>query len=143
MRAIALVGLVMLAALLASGCGGGSTPPTPTETPHVTTAAQVAAMKKRLEKDEELRPVYKQERRECEAVESEYEYLELCIEPLTERLARLVVLDEKLANELMHKAGEGCREALRAGPVYDRIAKETIEGCEQDIGKQPADNGGG
>ena len=131
---MALVGIFTLAALWVAGCGSSSTP-TPTKPEGVTTAAQVAAMKKRLAEGEELRPIYKRESRECKAVIEEYEWLEQCIEPLTEKLARLVVLDEKLANELMHKAGEGCREALRAGPVYDRIAKETIEGCKEDIGK--------
>ncbi len=134
MRAVGLIGLITLAALLGAGCGSSSAP-TPTKPEGVTTAAQVAAMKKRLAEGEELRPLYKRESRECKAVVSEYEWLKQCIEPFTEKLARLVVLDEKLANELMQKAGEGCREALRAGPVYDRIAKETIEGCEEDISK--------
>lgn len=129
-----MVGLLALAALWVAGCGSSSAP-TPTTPEGVTTAAQVTAMKKRLAEDEEMRPVYKQESRECKAVVEEYEWLKQCIEPLTEQLARLVVLDEKLANELMHKAGEGCRKALQAGPVYDRIAKQTIEGCEEDIGK--------
>lgn len=133
MRAKVLFGLLTLAALWVAGCGSSSAP-TPTTSEGVTTRAQVAAMKKRLAEDAELRPRYKQESRECKAVVEEYEWLEQCIEPLTEQLARLVVLDEKLAEELMHKAGAGCREALRAGPVYDRIAKDTIEGCEADIG---------
>lgn len=134
MRAVALVSLITLAALLAAGCGSSSAP-TPKESVHVTTAAQVAAMKKRLAEDEELRPIYEQERKECEAVVSEYEWGKQCIEPETENLGRLTVLDEKLANELMHKAGQGCREALRAGAYFDRIEKKTIEGCSQDIGK--------
>jgi hypothetical protein len=41
----------------------------------------------------------------------------------------------------MHEAGEGCRKALRAGPVYDRIDKKSIEGCKADIGKQPEAGG--
>lgn len=134
MRAIALVGLLTLAAMWVAGCGSSSAP-TPTKSEGVTTTAQVAAMEKRLAEDEALRPLYTRESRECKAVFEKYEWLKECIEPLTEHLARLTVLDEKLANELIREAGEGCREALRAGPVYDRIAKETIEGCKEDIGK--------
>jgi hypothetical protein len=37
-------------------------------------AAQVAETTKRLERDEEMRPVLKAERAECEAVVSEYEW---------------------------------------------------------------------
>jgi hypothetical protein len=140
MRPLALVGLITLLALAATGCGSSS-PPVPTETVHVTTAAQVAKMEKRLEEGEKLRPIYKNERAECEAIYSEYEWLKECIEPQTEKLARLTVHDELLAEDLMHEAGEGCRKALRAGPVYDRIDEKTIEGCKQDIGKQP-DAGG-
>jgi hypothetical protein len=134
MRAIALLGLIALAALLASGCGS-STPATPTNVEGVTTKADVAAMKKRLAEAEEMRPVLKRESRECKAAYEKYEWLKQCIEPLEQGLARLTVLDEKLANELIKTAGEGCREALRAGPVYDRIAKETVEACEADIGQ--------
>ncbi len=137
MRPLALVGLITLLASLLAGCGDSSSPPVPTETVHVTTAAQVAAMSKRFEEGEHLRPIYKNERKECEAVYSEYEWLKECIEPQTEKLARLTVRDEILAEELMHKAGEGCQEALRDGPVYDRIDKATIAGCKADIGKRP------
>jgi hypothetical protein len=137
MRPLALMGLITLLAALFAGCGGSSSPPVPTEPVHVTTAAQVAKMEKRLEEGEKLRPVYKSERAECEAIYSEYEWLKECIEPQTEKLARLTVHDELLAEELMHEAGEGCRAALRAGPVYDRIDQQTIEGCKQDIGKKP------
>jgi hypothetical protein len=133
MRPLALVGLITLLGCLMAGCGGSS-PPTPTEPTGVTTAAQVAAMTKRLEEGERLRPIYAAEREECEAIYTEYEWSKQCIEPQTEKLARLVVHDEKLANALMHEAGEGCREALRAGPVYDRIAPKTIAGCKADIG---------
>lgn len=134
MRPLALVGLITLLALSIAGCGSSS-PPAPTEPTRVTTAAQVAAMAKRYEEGERLRPIYANERKECEAIYTEYEWNKQCIEPQTEKLARLVVRDEKLANELMHKAGEGCREALRAGPVYDRIAPKSIGGCKADIGK--------
>jgi hypothetical protein len=137
MRPLALVGLITLLASLLASCGGSSSPPVPTETVHVTTAAQVAKMEKRVEEGEELRPVYKNERAECEAVYSEYEWLKQCIEPQTEQLARLTVQDEALAEALMHQAGEGCRKALRNGPVYDRIDKATIAGCKADIGKRP------
>lgn len=136
MRPIVLVGLIMLM-VVPTGCGGSSAPPTPTEPVHVTTAAQVAAMTKRLEKDKELRPLYKAESEACEATVSEYEIGKLCVEPLTEELARLTVLDETLANELMHKAGQGCREALKSGAYYDRIEPKTIAGCKADIGKHP------
>jgi hypothetical protein len=142
MRPLALVGLIVLLATLPAGCGGSSSPPTPTEPLRVTTAAEVAAMTKRHEEGEKLRPLYKAESQECKATVSEYEWGKLCIEPLTEKLARLTVLDEILANELMHKAGEGCREALRAGPVSDRIEPKTIAGCKQDIGKRPDKTGG-
>jgi hypothetical protein len=141
MRPLGLLALITVLAVGVAGCGSSSTP-TPTETVRVTTAAQVAAMAKRLEEGEKRRPIYAAEREECEAVTSEYEWLKLCIEPQTEKLARLVVHDEALANELMHKAGEGCREALRDGPVYDRIDKKSIEGCKEDIGKQPEQQGG-
>jgi hypothetical protein len=134
MRLLALVGLITLLVLPMAGCGSSSAP-TPTEPTRVTTAADVAAMVKRLEKGERLRPIYANERKECEAIHSEYEWNKECIEPQTEKLARLVVRDETLANELMHTAGEGCREALRAGPVYDRIAPKSIAGCKADIGK--------
>ena len=137
MRLLALVGLITLLASLFAGCGGSSSPPVPTEPVHVTTAAQVAKMEKRLEEGEKVRPIYKAERAECEAIYSEYEWLKQCIEPQTEKLARLTVHDEALAEALMHQAGEGCREALRNGPVYDRIDKATIAGCKADIGKQP------
>jgi len=135
MRSLAPAVLITLLAALLGGCGGSSSPPTPTETPHVTTAAQVAAMTKRFEEGKRLRPIYANERKECEAIYSEYEWSKQCIEPQTEKLARLVVRDETLANALMDKSGEGCREALRAGPVYDRIDQKTIEGCKQDIGR--------
>ena len=134
MRPLALLGLITLLALPMAGCGSSS-PPTPTESTGVTTPAQVAAMAKRLEEGKRLRPIYANEREECEAIYSEYEWTKHCIEPQTEKLARLVVRDEKLANVLMHKAGEGCREALQAGPVYDRIAPKSIAGCKADIGK--------
>lgn len=137
MRPIALVGLAALVALLIAGCGGSSTP-TPTETVHVTTAAQVAEMTKRLEQGEKKRPIFKAEREECEAVTSEYEWGPQCINPEEEKLAHQTVLDETLANELSHKAGQGCREALRAGPYYDPIDAKTIAGCKADIGKQPS-----
>lgn len=134
MRAIALVGLLTLAALLTSGCGS-STPPTPTNPEGVTTKADVAAMKKRLAEGEKMRPVLRRESVQCKAEYEEYEWVKECIEPFEEGLARLTVGDEKLANELIKTAGEGCREALRAGPVYDRITQETVEACEEDIGK--------
>jgi hypothetical protein len=134
MRSLALLGLITLLVLPLAGCGASS-PPTPTEPTGVTTAAQVAAMAKRFKEGERLRPIYADEREECEAIYTEYEWNKQCIEPQTEKLARLVVHDEQLANELMHKAGEGCREALRAGPVYDRIAPKSIAGCKADIGK--------
>ncbi|HTT95594.1 MAG TPA: hypothetical protein VMF55_13045 [Solirubrobacterales bacterium] len=136
MRAAALIGLATLSGLLGVGCGSSS-PPTPTKPEGVTTTAQIAAMKKRLAEDEELRPVYKRERVECEATHSEYEYGKACAEPLTEKLAQLTVLDEKLADELMLKAGKGCQEALRAAPYFDRIEKRAIAGCERDVGKAP------
>jgi hypothetical protein len=139
MRPIALVGLLSLAVLAFAGCGSSSAP-TPTEPAHITTAAQVAEMTKRLERDEELRPVLKAERAECEAVVSEYEWGPQCIDPEEEKLAHLTVLDETLANELSHKAGKGCREALRAGPYYDAIDAKTVAGCKADIGKKPEEN---
>ena len=136
MRAVAMVAPILAAvAVLVAGCGGSSSPPTMKEPERVTTAAEVAAMEKRFEEGKKMRPIYKQERKECEAVTSEYEWLEKCIEPETEQLARLVVLDEKLANELLLKVGEGCYKALRASAVFDHIEEKAIEGCKQDIGK--------
>ena len=139
MRAVALVALITAVAILIAGCGGSSAP-TMKERKRITTAADVAAMEKRLEEGEKKRPVYKQERKECEAVVDEYEWLKQCIEPETEKLARLVVLDEKLANELILRVGEGCYKALRASAVYDHIEAKAIAGCKADIGKQPDDS---
>jgi hypothetical protein len=136
MRAPALAALIALMALLVAGCGSSSTP-TPTEPERVTTAADVAAMEKRLEEGEKMRPIYKREREECEAVVSEYEWLKECVEPQTEKLARLVVRDEILANELIQKVGEGCYKALRSSAVFDHIEQKAIEGCKRDIGKHP------
>jgi len=138
---MALVALITVVALAATGCGGSSAPPTPKEPERVTTAAEVAAMKKRLAEDEELRPRYKQEASECKAVVSEYEWGRQCLEPLAENLARLTVLDDRLADELMHKAGQGCLEALRAGLISDPIEPKTIAACERDIGKRPDETG--
>jgi hypothetical protein len=134
MRPISLVGLLGLIALLIAGCGSSS-PPTPTETTHVTTAAQVAEMTERFEEGEAKRPVFKHERKECEAVTSEYEWGPQCINPEEEKLAHQTVLDETLANELSHNAGPGCRKALRSGPYYDPIEPKTIAACKADIGK--------
>jgi hypothetical protein len=134
MRPLAILGLIMLFALLPAGCGRSS-PPTPTEPRRVTTAAEVAEMSARLKRDEELRPVYKRERKVCEATHYKDEYSKECIDPLSEQLSRLTVGDEILANELMHKVGEGCREALRTASVFDRIEPQTIAGCRADIGK--------
>ena len=142
MRPLVLVGLITLVASLLAGCGSSSSPPTPTEAVHVTTPVQVAKMEKRVEEGAKLRPIYANERAECEAIYSEYEWLKQCIEPQTEKLARLTVQDEALAEDLMHQAGEGCRQALRAGPVYDRIDEKSIEGCKADIGKQPSQGEG-
>jgi hypothetical protein len=135
MRAVALMALITAVAVLVAGCGGSSSPPTMKEPERVTTASEVAAMEKRFEEGKKMRPIYKQERMECEAVTSEYEWLKNCIEPETEKLARLVVLDEKLANELLLKVGEGCYKALRSSAVFDHIEEKAIEGCKQDIGK--------
>jgi hypothetical protein len=121
-------------AILVAGCGGSSAP-TMKEPERVTIKADVEAMEKRLEEGEKLRPVYRQEGKECEAVTEEYERLENCIEPETEKLARLVVLDEKLANELILRVGQGCYKALRASAVYDHIEAKAIAGCKRDIGK--------
>jgi hypothetical protein len=137
MRAMALVGLVALLGLLIAGCGSSSAPTILPEPEHVTTGAQVAEMTQRLEKDEELRPVYAHERSECEAVVSEYEWLKECIEPQTEKLARLVVRDEKLINNLTGKVGQGCREAIRNGAVFDRLEQKVIDACKKDVGKAP------
>lgn len=134
MRAVALIALISAAAaILIAGCGGSSAP-TMVEPERVTTKADVAAMEARLEEGEEMRPIYKRERKECEAVTEEYERLKNCIEPETEKLARLVVLDEKLANELILRVGEGCYKALRAAAVYDHIEAKSIAGCKRDIG---------
>lgn len=135
MRAVASTALIMAVAVLIAGCGGSSSPPTMVEPERVTTKAEVTAMEKRFEEGKKLRPIYMRERKECEAVTSEYEWLKQCIEPETEKLARLVVLDEKLANELILKVGEGCYKALRASAVFDHIEAKAIEGCKQDIGK--------
>jgi nitrous oxide reductase accessory protein NosL len=135
MRAVALIALISATvAILVAGCGGSSAP-TMTEPERVTTKADVEAMEKRLEEGEKMRPIYKQERKECEAVTEEYEWLKNCIEPQTEKLSRLVVLDEKLANELILRVGEGCYKALRASAVYDHIEAKAIAGCKRDIGK--------
>jgi hypothetical protein len=134
MRPLALVGLITLFALPLAGCGRTS-PATPTEPTHVTSAAEVAEMTARFKEDEELRPVYKEEREVCEAAHDKDEYGKECIEPLSEKLAKLSVREEVLANELMHKVGEGCREALRTGSVFGRIEPQTIAGCKRDIGK--------
>jgi hypothetical protein len=136
MRPMALVGLVTLVALMVAGCGGSSSAPTPKEPHRVTTAAEVAEMTKRFEEDEELRPVYKAEREECESTHSEYEYAKACTEPLAEKLAQLTVADETLARELSSKVGEGCLKALRAGPYFDPIEAKTIAACKADVGKQ-------
>jgi hypothetical protein len=137
MRAVAPVALITVVAILIAGCGGSSSPPTMKEPERVTTAADVAAMEKRFEEGKKLRPVYQQERKECEAVTEEYERLKQCIEPETEQLARLVVADEKLANELILRVGEGCYKALRASAVFDHIEAKAIAGCKRDIGRHP------
>jgi nitrous oxide reductase accessory protein NosL len=143
MRAPALVALIAVMAALVAGCGSSSPAPTPKEPERVTTKADVAAMEERLEEGEKKRPIFKREREECEAVTSEYEWLKVCVEPQTEKLARLVVKDEKLANELLLKVGEGCYKALRAATVFDHIEEKAIAGCKKDIGKREPASGGG
>jgi hypothetical protein len=141
MRAMASAALILAVAVLIAGCGGSSSAPTMKEPERVTTRAEVEAMEKRLAEGEKMRPIYKQERAECEAVTEEYEWLKQCIEPETEQLARLVVRDEKLANELLLKVGEGCYKALRASAVFDHIEAKAIKGCKEDIGRQSAEDG--
>jgi hypothetical protein len=144
MRPMALVGLVMSMALLIAGCGWGSdSAPTPKEPERVTTTAEVAEMKARFEENQELRPRYKEEREYCEATTSEDEIGKRCVEPLQEKLAKLAVNDEVLANELMLNAGQGCRDALREASVFEPIDEKTIAACKRDIGKKSGEGSGG
>jgi hypothetical protein len=135
MRVLALIALITTVAALIAGCGSSASPPTMKEPERITTKADVAAMEERLAEGEKMRPVYKQEREECESVTSEYEIEENCVGPQTEKLSRLVVLDEKLANELLLRVGEGCYNALRTAAVFDRIEAKSIKACREDIGK--------